>query len=209
MPWRCFAGRTRIGACKGERAVTADTALRLARFLALAGVLDQHRHADLTKRNGKRRSNRTRCAAARCLNPRAGFFIIRPVTSIYMSRVLCLFDLLARASRSGGELPLGGPVSAFLEAHLSTRLSKSGIVLPIGFPMPVGGRPLPRFFLLSPIDGIFIFRYRKMSSRAGADTPARSNPSHGGPMAQADSVPSAIRASITAASRSDPQTNGR
>jgi hypothetical protein len=46
--------------------------------------------------DGKRRSNRTRCAAPRGLNPRAGFVLII-TTSIYLSRVLCLFDLLARA----------------------------------------------------------------------------------------------------------------
>ena len=66
--------------------------------------------------------------------------------------------------------------------------------------MPVGGRPLPRFFLLSTIDGIHIFRYRKIASRAGADTPAQLQPKpRRYPMAQAHSVPSPIQAPITGA----------
>ena len=62
---------TRIGAIvKEERAVTADTALRLARFFntspevldELTGPARSHENA-----NGKWRSNRTRCATPSCL----------------------------------------------------------------------------------------------------------------------------------------------
>ena len=63
---------TRIGAIvKGERAVTADTALRLARFYGTSPEFWMNLQANARSHqsaHGKWRGNRTRCTAARCLN---------------------------------------------------------------------------------------------------------------------------------------------
>jgi hypothetical protein len=106
------------------------------------------------------------------------------VMVVYFSpRLLCRLDLVVRAISIRRRIASGRPgLSDCFEAQSSIRRSRSGYSRnPTGFPIPVGGRPRPRFFLLSIIDAMAIICYQKIM-RAEQEPPLlpSSNPSHGG-----------------------------